>query len=194
MASVYFITHPDVLIDPAVPVPEWALSPLGLRRMQTLLKQPWVPGLREVWCSTERKAMDGARAIGTAVGVTPRPHSALKENDRSATGYLPKAEFEATADAFFANPHQSVRGWERAIDAQRRIVLAIETIITATQAAHDVAIVSHGAVGALLLCRVKQCPISRTEDQPEVGGGNYFCLDSTTLALRHGWRRFEDQI
>ena len=34
MSVVYFITHPDVLIDPAVPVPEWPLSPRGRARMQ----------------------------------------------------------------------------------------------------------------------------------------------------------------
>lgn len=34
----------------------------------------------------------------------------LGENDRSATGYLAKEEFEETSDAFFAHPQESVRG------------------------------------------------------------------------------------
>lgn len=41
-------------------------------------------------------------------GVQPR------ENDRSSTGFLPPEEFEVVADAFFAQPGVSVRGWETA--------------------------------------------------------------------------------
>src|ERR1700682_2530115 len=103
MNCVYFIPHPDVLIDPAVPITEWELSPRGRQRMRALLGQPWVADLGAVWCSTERKAIDGAEMIANAIGTVPHLLAALGENDRSATGYLPKAEFEATADAFFAN-------------------------------------------------------------------------------------------
>jgi broad specificity phosphatase PhoE len=188
MPWVYFMTHPEVQIDPAVPVPDWRLSPRGLARMQQLLLQPWLPGLGAIWCSTERKALDGARIIGDAIGLAPRPLAALGENDRSATGYLPKPEFEATADAFFANPTQSVRGWETAVDAQQRIVAAIASVITQSPDVRDIGVVSHGGVGALLLCWLKGCPIRRTEDQPGEGGGNYFCFDIDTKSLRHGWK------
>ena len=51
-------------------------------------------------------------------------HPGIGENDRSATGFLPREEFWATADLFFAHPTESIRGWERAIDAQARIVAA----------------------------------------------------------------------
>ena len=63
-----------------------------------------------------------ARPMADRLGLTPIVIDGLGENDRSSTGYLPKAEFEAVADAFFARPEESVRGWERAVDAQRRIV------------------------------------------------------------------------
>jgi broad specificity phosphatase PhoE len=140
-----------------------------------------------VWCSTERKALDGAEIIGNAIGSKPRSLATLNENDRTATGYLPKAEFEATADAFFANPLESVRGWEKAADAQVRIVAAIRTILTDNAAGGDIAVVSHGGVGALLLCWLKSCPIGRTEDQPGEGGGNYYCFERDTYSLRHDW-------
>jgi broad specificity phosphatase PhoE len=192
MNCVYFITHPDVLIDPAVPITEWELSPRGRQRMRALLGQPWVADLGAVWCSTERKAIDGAEMIANAIGTVPRPLAALGENDRSATGYLPKAEFEATADAFFANPHDSVRGWETAADAQRRIVAAIATVSIGTPAGHDIAVMSHGGVGTLLLCHLKRCPIHRTEDQPDGGGGNYYCFDREAYSLRHDWRPIEE--
>jgi hypothetical protein len=52
----------------------------------------------------------------------------LGENDRSATGFLPPEEFERVADEFFGSPEKSARGWERAGDAQVRIVRAVEGI------------------------------------------------------------------
>jgi broad specificity phosphatase PhoE len=81
----------------------------------------------------------------------------LGENDRSATGFLPPEEFERVADQFFANPETSIRGWERAIDAQTRIVRAVERI----ESKGPTAIVSHGAVGTLLYCHLAGKPIDR---------------------------------
>ena len=191
MATIRFITHPDVLLDPAVPVPDWPLSPTGRARMQAGLRQQWVRDIGAIWCSTERKAIDGAEILAAATGLGFTPLSTLGENDRSATGYLPRAEFEATANDFFAHPERSIRGWERAIDAQRRIVAALDTILAATPAAHDIAIVAHGGVGTLLLCALETLPISRAHDQPPGQGGYYFAVDRTTRLLRHGWERFD---
>ena len=39
--------------------------------------------------------------------LTPIIRADLGENDRSATGYLPRAEFEAMADAFFSRPDKA---------------------------------------------------------------------------------------
>src|SRR6202012_4016929 len=71
MATVFFITHPDVLIDPAVPVPDWPLSPRGVARMRAMLAQPWISGIVAVWTSTERKAGDGAAILAAHLGVVP---------------------------------------------------------------------------------------------------------------------------
>ncbi len=38
--TIWFVTHPDVLIDPAVPVPDWPLSARGVARVRTALDQP----------------------------------------------------------------------------------------------------------------------------------------------------------
>ncbi len=156
-----------------------------------LLRRPWVAGRGEVWCSRERKAIETAALIAKAGGTLPRQLTTLGENDRSATGYLPKAEFEATADAFFAAPNERIRGWETAANAQQRILAAVASILAASTTDCDIAIVFRGAVGALLLCHLKQRPITRTEDQPGASGGNYFCFEPTPYSLRHGWRTFE---
>ena len=52
----------------------------------------------------------------------------MHENDRSATGFLEPSEFERVADEFFARPTVSIGGWERAIDAQKRIVGEVEAV------------------------------------------------------------------
>ena len=185
--TVFFITHPDVAIDPAVPVPAWPLSERGRARMRTALERPWVRGVRAIHCSTERKAIDAATILAEGLGIGFSTHAALGENDRSSTGYLPKPEFEALADAFFANPTVSVRGWERAVDAQARIVAAVAVALRAGPADGDIAIVSHGAVGALLICALEGLPIGRAHDQPPGNGGYYFAFDFATRLPRHGW-------
>jgi len=192
MPTLHFITHPEVVIDPSVPVPDWPLSPEGVRRMGLALKQPWMTRLGSVFSSAERKATDAARMIADRFSLSPVVVPELGENDRSATGYLPKSEFEATADIFFARPEESVRGWERAVDAQRRISAAVERVITEAPGNGDIAIVSHGGVGALLLCHLKGVPISRAEDQPGAGGGCVYSFDPGTRALISGWRPIED--
>jgi broad specificity phosphatase PhoE len=187
MSEVLFITHPDVVIDPAVPVPEWRLSPTGLARMRAFAAQPRLGPVRGIWSSLERKAQDGAQVLASALQVPWQTREDLGENDRSATGYLPRSAFEAMADAFFAEPDVSVKGWERATDAQERIVAAVRAVIASTSQSGDIAIVSHGAVGALLLGHLSGRPIDRSLDQPAGNGGNYFTFDRATWRLRHGW-------
>ena len=192
MTTVHFITHPEVIIDPAVPVPSWPLSAAGMRRMRLAAGRLWLAGVRSLFTSRERKATDAAGLLAERLGIGPVAIKGLGENDRSATGYLPKAEFETVADEFFARPEESVRGWERAADAQRRIVAAVEQAMALAAAQGDIAIVSHGGVGALLLCHLQGVPISRDADQPGGGGGHVFSFDRASRRVLTGWRRIED--
>ena len=188
MRSVYFITHPEVVVDANVPVPEWSLSERGLVRMSLMLNQPWVAGITSIYSSTEKKAVDGATVFSDHLNLPIKQIETLGENDRSATGYLPSNEFEAIADQFFASPQQSIRGWETADAAQARIVAAVNQLIQEDDSQGDIAIVSHGAVGALLLCHLAGYEISRKYDQPGGGGGNYYCFDLVSRQLNHEWK------
>jgi broad specificity phosphatase PhoE len=191
MSTVYFITHPDVVIDPSVPVPRWLLSERGRTRMTAGLEQQWASEVRAIYCSTEQKAIDGAAILSEALGVPYTAVPEFGENDRSATGYLPGPEFVAVVSEFFRQPEESVRGWERAIDAQSRIVAATMAVLRTSPLDGDVVIVAHGGVGTLLLCHLSGLPISRDRDQPPTNGGNYFAFDLGTLRLIHGWRSIE---
>ena len=193
MTTVYYVTHPDVVVDPDVPVPRWPLSDVGLARMQRLLEAPWVSGLRSVFCSTEQKALDGAGVLTHHLGIAYTALAELGETDRSSTGFMSRQEFEAVSERFFAEPDSSVRGWETAADAQRRMVEAVDRVVRRADPAGDTAIVAHGGVGALLLCSLRGVPISGDLEQPRRGpepgtvGGCWFNFDAQSRKLLHGW-------
>ena len=176
------------MVSRDVPVPRWPLSELGKQRMRAGLRQPWIREVTSVYCSTEQKAIDGAEILATHLSLPVHQVEHLGENDRSATGFLPPDEFERVADEFFATPEKSVRGWERALDAQARIVRAVEQIALKDKTGGAIAIVSHGAVGTLLYCHLAGEAIARRWDQPPNSGGNYYRFTLSPRAA-HGWWR-----
>jgi broad specificity phosphatase PhoE len=187
----FFITHPNVVISRDLPVPRWPLSARGRERMRAGLAQPWVRSLTSIYCSREQKAIDGAAILAGHLSLPFKQVEALGENDRSATGFLPPEEFERVADQFFGSPEVSVRGWERAIDAQARIVQAVERIAATDKSSGAIAIVSHGAVGTLLYCHLAGEPIARRWDQPPNGGGNYYSFAMSPRQAFFWWRAFD---
>ncbi len=144
MSSIIFITHPEVVIDPAQPIPEWPLSEVGRGRMIRFSEMLADRPVTAVYASLERKAMDGAEIVADAFGLPFRTEANLGENDRESTGYIAPPEFWEVVAEFFAHPTRSVRGWERAIDAQARIVKAVTSIAASEPSQGDIVIVSHG--------------------------------------------------
>jgi broad specificity phosphatase PhoE len=189
MTKVFFITHPEVEIDPQIPITEWKLSPRGTSRIGEMLRQKWVPEIKHIFASNERKAKAAAEILARHLSLEFSIEAEVGENDRTSTGFLPSQEFEATADLFFVHPDQSIRGWETAKAAQDRIVRAVTSLMQTTPAG-SIAIVAHGGVGALLLCWLKNVPISRLEDQP--GQGHFLVFQRDSRQLLHGWRPIDD--
>lgn len=185
MPVAHFVTHPEVVIDPSVPVPRWHLSDKGIHRMRAFAETMAGTDIAAVWASDETKAIEAGGVLAARFGLPVHVHPGLAENDRSATGYLPPPEFQAMADAFFARPQESVRGWERAIDAQARVAAAVDDVLRAPPEG-DVAFVAHGGVGALLLCRYLGVEISRGYDSPFQG--HFWSFDVATRRVLHGWR------
>lgn len=171
----YYLTHPQVEIDASIPVPDWSLSAAGRRRLEAIRMRPWLATLRRIVSSEERKAVETAGLIADAAGLAVEQRPGMGENDRSSTGFLPPDRFEAAADAFFAAPDRSWNGWERAADAQARIVQAVDVALRDDAIGGPVLFVGHGAVGTLLKCALAGRAIARSEDQPH-GGGNLFAF------------------
>jgi broad specificity phosphatase PhoE len=187
-----YITHPEVAIDPDVPVPRWGLSERGRARAHLAADAPWAAQLGRILASDETKALETAAVLAEPARLTVEILRHSGENDRSATGFLPPPAFEAAADRFFAEPHVSYRGWETAADAQARIMAAVGRTLDAHDPAAPIAFVGHGGVGTLLFCALGNVPISRIHDQGPGGGGNLFVFSLADRRPLCNWTRIED--
>ncbi|MCP3468809.1 phosphoglycerate mutase family protein [Bradyrhizobium sp. CCGUVB1N3] len=187
---VRYLTHPQVNIDPAIPVPSWGLSEIGRARTEAVAATRQLARTTQIISSGERKAIETAEIIAAKLKLEVEVREAMHENDRSATGFLMPDEFQAVADQFFAQPQISVRGWERAVDAQLRIVREVEHVLARNQPG-DVLFVGHGGVGTLLYCHCSGVAIDRTHDQPGAGG-YYFAFSREDRRVQHSWRLLED--
>lgn len=182
MTYCIYLTHPNVDIDPATPVPHWDLSDKGRERLEQGLRQPWLLEIDHVISSREKKAIETGQIIASHLGMELITAAGLHENDRSSTGFLEPDEFEHVADEFFSRPAVSVRGWERALDAQSRVVTAIKQALTTIPSGEPVLFSGHGGVGTLLKCHLANNAIDRAFDQPpNVGGGCWFRFDPVDL-------------
>ncbi|MEM8870477.1 MAG: histidine phosphatase family protein [Pseudomonadota bacterium] len=200
MARFIYLTHPQVRMDPSVPVPQWGLSDEGRTRCVAVAGRLTEVG--RVVSSRERKAVETAELL--AAGRPFDTFEDLGENDRSATGFLPQTEFEAMADLFFAKPEESAKGWERAVDVQSRVVARLQSLISehtavAAETAQDatvpqrpghLVVCGHGAAGTLAYCYFAGLAIDRRHDQMP-GGGCFFDMELPHTKPSQGWRRME---
>ncbi len=190
MTFALYITHPQVRIEPDVPVPRWGLSDVGRLRTEQAAGSAWAKALVRIVASGEVKALETAGILAAASGAAVEIAEDTHENDRSATGFLPPPEFEKAADWFFAHPSESFHGWERAVDAQARIISAVNRILAAHDPRVPIAFIGHGGVGTLLKCHLAGGPIARNRDQPG-GGGNLFCFSLADRTISCDWMPIE---
>jgi len=194
MAYALYVTHPQVVQDPAVPVPRWGLSAKGRERAERFANHGLALPVRRIISSTETKALELAQCLAAGSGAAIEAGDKFGENDRSSTGFVPTERFEQLADSFFAAPTESAEGWERAVDAQARVVVAFEAALAGHDPAMPVIFTGHGAVGTLLKCHLGNRRIARDEDQRRIGdpgGGNVFVIRLHDRALLSDWTAME---
>ena len=102
--TAFYLTHPQVEMEPARPVPLWRLSGKGRARVEALLDRPWLRSVKRILSSDETKAVEAAAIVGAHLGVAVEIDREMGENDRSSTGFLEPPAFEAAADRFFGEP------------------------------------------------------------------------------------------
>lgn len=191
--KAYYITHPQVNVDPKIDVPKWGLNKTGKQRIDSLVEklvhEPPLASKFKIVSSDETKAIETAEPLANMLSSELIKDPMMGENDRSATGFLPPDKFEQVADQFFANPGDNILGWESAQDAQKRIV-ARYNFHRRNHPDYDLIFVGHGAVGTLLYCYLADEKIDRQFDQTG-GGGNFFKIDlASQRALCH-WQPIE---
>ena len=190
-----YVTHPEVVIDPAVATPRWGLSTVGRARAERFANYPLMQDVTRIVSSTETKALELAAILAAGCGAPVDSGDKFDENDRSSTGFVPAARFEQLADALFAHPDESVEGWETAHEAQRRVAGAFDRVLASHDPGKPIAFAGHGAVGTLLKCQLGRLPIARTEDQRRIGnpgGGNVFVVRLSDRRLLTDWIAMED--
>ena len=68
--TVFYVTHPQVAVDPSIPVTAWGLDDRGRERARAMLGQPWISGMTAMdTCLSETIAGDvmivGHGGVGT---------------------------------------------------------------------------------------------------------------------------------
>ncbi|MEZ5798094.1 MAG: histidine phosphatase family protein [Paracoccaceae bacterium] len=135
-ATARYLTHPQVAITPETDVRRWSLDDRGRARVLALAASPGaLSATQRVISSDETKAQETAGPLARALGLTVETRPGLHENDRSATGFLPPDAFERAADAFFAAPDHSFRGWEPPAPRRPGILDAVMAALVTTGAA-----------------------------------------------------------
>lgn len=196
MSVLRYVSHPEVVIDPDVPVPEWGLTETGRQRVETMCTQPWIAGVGCIISSGETKALEAAWIIARVTGLDIDMRPGTGETDRSSTGYVPIAEHDALSVQFFGQPRISAQGWERAIDVQSRVARELADVLepdvdeTDGRIDRDVLIVGHGGAGTLLYCQLAGEDIHAWQDQPSPG--HYWAYDLATRRMLHPWRAIDD--
>ena len=189
--NLLFLTHPQVAIDPAIPVPDWTLSQLGASRMERFAASPVLAGVTAIYSSGERKAVDTARILSERTGcplvwwrrctrtTARRPATCRPSSSRR----WPTASSPSPKPVCSAGSGQSTRR----LGSSR----CIHGILERDTTPGDIVIAAHGGVGALLLAHLLGKPISRRFDQPGSGGGNFFTWRRAALELLREWQSID---
>lgn len=168
MGTVRYVSHPEVVVDPSVPVPLWSLNAVGRARASAGASCQWAGDIDRIVSSLETKAVETAEILATASGLAVEVRDGIGEIDRSSTGYVSHERHEELADQLFLRPDESAAGWERAVDASDRMVSRLRDLLRPGSGGHAV-IVGHGGVGTLLMCHLGEFAVERARDQPHAG-------------------------
>ena len=170
MTRLIYITHPETVVDPHLPIKQWQISENGWKHAMRLVKRSWWQEVDVIYSSKENKALRVAEQIADHWEHLKLPfgNEELEEVDRSAAGFLKTEDYEKTKGEFFSNPLASSNGWETADAATKRTMKVISQIME-ENVNKTVAIVGHGLVGSLLICSLKKIPPAETMLQETQG-------------------------
>ena len=153
---LYLVRHAEVLLRGDVPTPAWQLSPTGEQQARDLSRAAAWSDLALIAASPESKAVATAQPIADAAGLSLRIEPGLHEVDRGSTPLVAADEYHALVAAHFAEPDESVSGWETGAGARERVVGCIDDLTASTDG--TVCVVSHGLVLSHYLAHLRGFP------------------------------------
>lgn len=180
MKLLFLIRHAPVALELDRPSAQWTLTAEGMALAQQLASTPVIDGLEAVYSSPEPKARETALPLALQFGVSLEERDELRELDRGPSNLPDRAAYAAAVAQALGDPERSVNGWERAADAENRIVACAREVDR--QHAGAIAIVSHGLVLSLLLAHL------RGQSQVDFAEWRAIPLPALAIVDRETWR------
>lgn len=155
MAKLYLIRHSTSAIDAKTPSHSWSLSAQGRAKAKQLATHLKSESIDLIFSSHEPKAIETARYISRALGVTNTVVKGLEEHDRNQVEFLGNDVFRASVKQMFERPTALVFGGETADQARLRFGSTVERLLV-EHGGRNIAIVSHGTVMTLFIATFAQ--------------------------------------
>ena len=188
MAKLILVRHAEVQIEKEIDPTLWKLSPEGRESIHQLSKANVWRDIQKIYTSPETKAIETAQILAAHHRLDVETIEDLREVDRSHGGFLP--HYEEAAKEFFTKEGENIFGWERAIDAEGRIVRGIERLVRANRES-SIAVVSHGLVLTLYVTFITSRRGERLNVWKKIGFPAYMVLNRQTGNVIKDWMKTE---
>lgn len=166
MSKIYYITHPLAKIEPDKPNTEWSLLEDSEEELERLSVMDFWKDIDLVFSSPEKKALQTAEYIKEHNNINYDVSDDLNEVRRESYQFVELQKYLKQVEDFYLHPEDSCNGWEKAVDAQKRLINFLDKIMVEDK---DIAVISHGIIGTLLACYLKKVDPTFNED-PKVSG------------------------
>jgi broad specificity phosphatase PhoE len=154
--QVIFVKHSLPEIMPDRPANQWRLGEEGRKRCLFLAKALAPYQSDAIVSSSEPKAVETAELIAKSLGMANQIVEGLHEHQRDNEPFdKSDTNFQEKIACFFEHPDQLVYGREKADQAHKRFLTAVNVVLE-TYRKRRVIIVAHGTVISLLLARANQ--------------------------------------
>lgn len=153
----------------------WPLSAHGQQQAQLLAAHPCWREVQRIISSSEEKALATVLPAAARHNLPLDGDDGLRELRRPAV-WTSQEVYEQTATAVFAQPDQSVAGWEAAASVRERMNITIARLMQA-HAGQTVAIVSHGLALSIWLAHLRTGHMPTIEAWRAVPFAAVACVD-----------------
>lgn len=154
MSKLILVKHSLPEIKPDVPANRWRLSDEGRARCALLSDRLALHTPDIVVASVEPKATETGQIVAARLKIPFETAKDLHEHNRSNVPFFAdKKQFQASVEAFFANPQELVFGAETAAGAYARFSKAVIGAMM-RHAGKNLVIATHGTVLTLFVSRV----------------------------------------